>query len=440
MTDHFVKKLEAGKNYIERLEITPKNKRLILSFIHQLSAEGITNVRQCKYIYAFGTISKLLDGKDFTKLTKQDITKYCSKVNGADYTEWTKRDFKIIIKRFMKWLREQEGKKFDKHQYPEEVKWISTTMKNNRQHLPSELLTIDDVKKLADAANNLRDRCFVLMLYESGARIGELMNLSLKDVEPDKYGAKATLFGKTGSRKIRLIASAPAINLWIERGHPDRDNKNSFLFCGMWAKKKGEEIDYQTFRYMLQDLAKKAGVNKPVNPHHFRHSRATELSKQFTEAQLCQYMGWIPASREAATYVHLSGRDMDKAVLKLHGLVDEEDTEDSKFKAITCPRCGIQNSPESRACPHCGIPLDLQSVMEYEKSSKTLLKQSEDRKTQDALMETVLSLKAELDNLKKELLEKEAKKRKIEKISNFRKTGQITPKMEESHYKKNHKN
>jgi len=39
---------------------------------------------------------------------------------------------------------------------------------------------------------------------------------------------------------------------------------------------------------------------------------------------------------------------MDKAILKLNGLVEEEVTEDSNFKAIKCPRCGITNSPESK--------------------------------------------------------------------------------------------
>jgi integrase/recombinase XerD len=400
MSDHYEKMLESGKRYIEKLEITPKNKNLILQFVEQLSAEGLTPIRQTKYLYAFGKISELLDGKDFSKLTKQDITKYCSKVNNADYTEWTKRDFRIMIKRFMKWLREQEGQTFDKHQYPEEVKWISTSMKNNRQKLPNELLIIDDVKKLADATNNLRDRCFVLMLYESGARIGELINLTLKDIEPDKYGIKVTLFGKTGARKIRLIASAPALNMWIQQSHPDRDNKNSMLFCGLWAKKKGKDVEYQTFRYMLQDLAKKAKITKPVNPHNFRHSRATELAKQFTEAQLCQYMGWIMGSREAATYVHLSGRDMDGAILKLNGF-EQEEKQESQFKATKCPRCGIMNSPESKACPHCGIPLDIQSVMDYEIASKTALKQHEDIKTFDDLLKAYSSLEEKIKNLEK---------------------------------------
>lgn len=414
MTDHFIKILERAKNSIRnhgskdsknRLETTPENTELIFQFLDRLSAEGIKPVRQVKYLYAFTTVARLIP-KDFHIITRQDVEKFCSAINNGPYTEWTKRDFKIIIKRFVKWIHEQQGETFDKNQYPEEVKWINTSMKREREKLPSELLTIDDVKRLADAANNLRDRCFVLMLYESGARIGELLNLRLKDVEPDKYGAKITLDGKTGQRKIRLIASTPALNLWIERGHPDRENKKAPLFCGLWSKKRGEEVEYDTFRYMLQDLTKRAGVKKPVNPHHFRHSRATELAKQFTEAQLCQYMGWIPGSREAATYVHLSGRDMDKAVLKLHGLVDEEDTEDSKFKAITCPRCGIQNSPESKACPHCGIPLDLASVMEYEKTSKTALKQLEDPGTFESLLRYLQTLEAKIAELEKKKYQK----------------------------------
>ena len=241
-------------------------------------------------------------------------------------------------------------------------------------------MTIDEVKRLADATNNLRDRAFVLMLYESGGRIAEILNLRIKDIEPDKYGVKATLFGKTGSRTIRLIASAPAITIWLERGHPDKHNKEIMLFCGLWSKKKGMDVEYQTFRMMLKELAKKAKINKPINPHHFRHSRATKLAKQFPESQLCQYMGWTTGSREASTYVHLSGRDMDRAILKINGLEDEEDTESSKFKAIKCPRCGIQNSPESKACPHCGIPLDINLVMAYEKTSKETLNTIDDPK------------------------------------------------------------
>lgn len=305
-------------------------------------------------------------------------------------------DYKVMLKRFYKWLRMEEGQKLGKNVYPDEVEWISTTMKNNRKKLPDELLTIEDVKKLAEAANNLRDRCYVLVLYESGGRIGEVTNIRLKDIEPDKYGCKIKLSGKTGERKIRLIASAPAISNWLI-DHPDRHNKESMLFCGMWSKKRGEMIDYQTYRDILKDLAKKAGITKPTNPHHFRHSRATELSKVFTEAQLCQYMGWVQGSKEAATYVHLSGRDMDQAILKLHGLAEEEKEED-KFKIIECPRCGIKNDPGAKFCSQCSLGLEIKAVMDYERASKETLQNIDNSDNLKNILDVLIKKIEKLEN------------------------------------------
>ena len=192
---------------------------------------------------------------------------------------------------------------FTKRQYPKEVSWISTSMKRSEKKLPKELLTIDDVKEMAENTENLRDRCFILLLYETGARIGEIRNIKLKDIENDKYGSRITLFGKTGARKIRVIAAAPSISNWLSQ-HPNRNDKNSLLFCGIGNYKKGGVLGYNTFNKMLKVTAKKTGIDKPVHPHHFRHSRATELAKKLTEAQLCQYMGWVQGSREASTYGH----------------------------------------------------------------------------------------------------------------------------------------
>jgi site-specific recombinase XerD/phage FluMu protein Com len=357
------KKLKRAKEHIENLSILTENKNHIMSFIEQLSAEGLTKIRQIKYLYTLGKIAKMLS-KDFSKTDKNDIKKLCSTINNTNYKEWTKHDYKVVLKRFYKWLREEEGQEFDKGQYPNEVKWIPLNMKKERKRLPKEMLTIEEIKNLANQTNNLRDRCLILLLYESGARIGELLNLKIKDIESDEYGAKINLFGKTGERKIRIIASAPSISNWLLE-HPKKEDKNSFLFCGIWSKKRGKEIGYQTIRLMLKEASEKAGINKPMNPHHFRHSRATELAKIFTESQLCEYMGWVQGSQEAATYVHLSGRDMDRAVLGMHGLVEAE-TEKEKFKTIKCPRCNIKNSPGSKFCSGCSLALDEKSVMEFD--------------------------------------------------------------------------
>ncbi len=96
-----------------------------------------------------------------------------------------------------------------------------------------------------------------------------------------------------------------------------------------------------------------------MNPHNFHHSRATHLAKNLTEAQMNEYFGWVQGSRMAQTYVHLSGRDMDSALLKLHNIraPDESQAGDS-FVLRPCRRCDFQNPPGNRFCSRCGTALD----------------------------------------------------------------------------------
>ena len=61
-------------------------------------------------------------------------------------------------------------------------------------------------------------------------------------------------------------------------------------------------------------------MKKRIYPHLFRHYRTTRLANVLTEAQLKQLFGWVQVSRIATTYVYLSGRDVDNALLKLHGM------------------------------------------------------------------------------------------------------------------------
>jgi site-specific recombinase XerD len=395
--------LEKRIEKINGMNILDINKKHIIAFIEDQAAIGNSKARQIKYLSILGQIAK--DVKyDFKKAIKEDIKKLCSKINNSNMSDWTKHDYLLTIKVFYKFLRDTED-------YPSEVKWIKPKKARNHKKLPRDLITIEDAKKLANHTSNLRDRCFVLMLYETGARISELLELKIKDVEFDEFGAKITLpdNGKTGARKIRVIASSPAISNWLLE-HPRKNDKNAPLLCGLWSINRGKSLDYRRPYEILKELGEKAGVDKPLNPHHFRHSRATELAKKLTEAQLCEYMGWVIGSREAATYVHLSGRDMDKAILELHGLV-EEDKEKIRLLPIVCPRCNIKNDPAAKFCSGCSLGLDEKSVMEYDKQKEIAEKTGfqflqAGESTQDTINQALLSeiqaLRKELDEVKKQ--------------------------------------
>jgi integrase/ribosomal protein L40E len=330
--------------------------------------------------------------KPFEKASKKDIQKFVAAIEQRNYAEWTKHGYKVALKKFYKWLSDSET-------YPEQVSWIKATVKNNHKLLPEELLTEDDVKKLATTADNARDRAFIMTLYESGFRIGEILGLQIKHVSFDNNGAQITIpTGKTGMRRVRIIASAPLLSDWIQV-HPRRDDPSGPLWIGIGTLGRGQPIDYEAARMMLIRVAERAGIRKAVNPHTFRHSRASYLASKLTEAQLKEMFGWTQSSEMAAVYVHMSGRDVDKALLKIHGLVGEETIEEEeKLKVVKCPRCGDKNSPIAKFCHKCAAPLDVRTMIEIDQA----------RNEADALMNRLLE-----DPDVKGLLEKKIRQLKL---------------------------
>lgn len=68
-----------------------------------------------------------------------------------------------------------------------------------------------------------------------------------------------------------------------------------------------------------------------MNPHNFRHSRATYLANFLTEAQMKEYFGWQQDSKMAGVHVHLSGRDVDNALLRVYGIENKNEKKESIF-------------------------------------------------------------------------------------------------------------
>jgi integrase len=280
----------------------------------------LSTARVIKFLQGLIYIGKWLD-KDFERATKKDIQNLLGEIERKNYSEWTKHDFKVIIKKFWRWMK-------DKDDYPEEVKWIKTTVKNNNHKLPEDLLSEEEVKKMVESCNNFRDRALISFLYESGCRAGELLSLQIKHIQFDGIGASAIFpKGKTGARRVRLISSAPHLKLWIEN-HPKKNNPNAPLWVGLGTVGRNKPLNYPSVRKLLRDVGERAGVKKRINPHNFRHSRATYLASHLTEAQMKEYLGWVQGSEMASIYVHLSGRDTDKAIEeKVYGIKKGEEEE-----------------------------------------------------------------------------------------------------------------
>lgn len=379
-------KLRRALERIEASDLSVDAKRAVLDFVRASRANGRGPARTLRYVTDLRRIAQDL-GPAFLEPTRDVVEQLLADVEDSDYAPDTKLEVRKTLKGFYKWFG--DGK------YKETVAWVKTTRSRNNDKLPESLITEAEVRRMIEAASHPRDRAVVSVLWETGARVGEFLTLQVKHVQFDDVGTRLTMKGKTGMRRILLIDSTPYLAEWLA-SHPKRGRPDTSLWVGIGTVGRDEPLQYAALRKLLAHLAEQAGVKKGSNPHNFRHSRATALAKHLTEAQMDQYFGWVRGSDMPATYVHLSGRDVDEAILKLRGLKPAEPPPESDLAPKACPRCGLANKATGRFCSRCGAALDLRAAMalETEQSSvdEKLSRVLKDRKVQDFLVQRIRQL------------------------------------------------
>jgi tyrosine recombinase XerC len=125
----------------------------------------------------------------------------------------------------------------------------------------------------------MRDRAILELLYGTGMRVGELVNLNVQDIELDEKTVR--VFGK-GSKERILPLGNPSIkaiqeyitsrNLFIKNIPILKGDPNVFLL-----NRFGGRLSARSIRRIIIKYMKMAGLNKKVSPHVLRHSFATHL-------------------------------------------------------------------------------------------------------------------------------------------------------------------
>lgn len=342
------RRLEGQLELVKRQEnISSENKKNILEFKDYLFSEGIGVAKIARYMVDARKYCVMLK-KSVRMADETDMRRIIGEMEQTDLAAETKRCFKVFLRKFYRFLRgiSEKGK------YPPEVSWMSLAISKNNKKLPEELITETEAKDIIRAAGNVRDKAFVGVLADSGARVSEIGMMKIKHISFETHGARLTIHGKTGTRKILVIYSSPYLQQWINM-HPHNDNPDAYL----WSNPQGNLLSYTRIAKILKQSAKRAGIKKRIYPHLLRHSRATQLALIMTEAALKQYLGWTQSSKMAAVYIHLSGKDTDEAILRANGIEIEKKPQAQSLKSSTCQRCGTINEMTNRFCKTCSLPL-----------------------------------------------------------------------------------
>lgn len=351
--EHYLELIEADKN------ISKENKDLLKEFKDELLngfvlGKKVSIGRTYKYLWICKVLMERM--KTSIKLMKtDDLKKLIMDLEKEKANEWnasTMAECRLTLKKFLQWFNKAYETKFD-------YSWLRYGNPTKGSKLPEEILTEEEVLRLLDYCNNLRDKTLIYVLYESGCRIGEILSLKIKNVEFDEYGALLLVNGKTGQRRVRIINSAPMLKSHIEN-HPFKNDVERFLWLtefNQYGNERYESLGYKGVQSLMRKLQKRSGTKKRIHPHAFRHARATKLANVLTEAQMKEFFGWTQSSDMASIYVHLSGRDVDASLLSAYG-IETKTNNKLDMGIVKCLKCGEKNSSTLKFCTKCEFPLD----------------------------------------------------------------------------------
>ena len=169
-----------------------------------------------------------------------------------------------------------------------------------------------------------RNKAMLETLYSCGLRVSELVQLQLSKLYLDLgfvrvrgKGDKERLvpIGDSAIKYIQLYKQTTRTQIQPQRGNED------FVFLN----KRGGPLSRVMVFYIIRDLAKRAGINKTVSPHTFRHSFATHLIEGGADLRAVQEMLGHASMTTTEIYTHLDREFLRKTLQQFHpGFVKTE--------------------------------------------------------------------------------------------------------------------
>lgn len=187
-------------------------------------------------------------------------------------------------------------------------------------HLPDVLSTEEIDRMIAQIdmskSESHRNRAIIEMLYGSGLRVSELVNLQLSNIYLQEGYMRIT--GK-GSKQ-RLVPISPVAIEWFAYWLQDRnalDIKPEAADIA-FVNRYGRQLTRAMIFTIIKRLAEAAGIQKNISPHTLRHSFATHLLQNGADLRIIQQLLGHESISTTEIYTHVDIHDLREAILKYH--------------------------------------------------------------------------------------------------------------------------
>lgn len=353
--DAWRKRIERGvkEEYISR-----EDADLIYTYLEYKNVrDNIGSKRKLKISQHLTNFRGLWSKTPYQELTPALWINTASRIISSDYKPNTKHDYIVIVKAFLRWSIK---KKYITKLTIEDIDEVGAPKQQAITKAPEDLLNDNDVYSiLLHPLTDPMMGALVSLLYWTGARIGEALNLRWKDIAfGDQLLQIRITDTKSGIQRYAPCCEAlEFVSVWRSKypdinGGPAGDN---FVFlsrgkttwkpmsCGNAAKRIGH----------LGDVV----LGRHIHPHLFRASDITNSSEKGVPDSINKEIHWgNQSTTRLKTYLLLKNTQVDAAMYKRAGIERLEEPEE-KSGPIQCIHCRTINVPHSSYCRYCGMPL-----------------------------------------------------------------------------------
>jgi len=181
--------------------------------------------------------------------------------------------------------------------FKEILKQNISFVKPKKNKILPDILTIEEIRKLIEATINPKHKLIIKLLYGTGLRVSEIVNLKKQDINFSESLIKINLGKGKKDRFVKLPDS-----VLEELKNFSRIGDSKFLF----ESQRGGKLTSKTIQLILSKNAKKAGIKKRVYPHLLRHGFATHLLEQGTDLRIIQKLLGHSSIKTTQIYTQIS--------------------------------------------------------------------------------------------------------------------------------------
>lgn len=243
-------------------------------------------------------VAKTFEIQNINDIQKEHIRKYLESIYYFSNKTISRKI--VSLRNFYKFL--------SKEKYIDYNLMVSFDLPKLEKKLP-QVLSIEEMKQLLDSIEmndfiSARNRAMFELLYASGIRVSELVQLRLSDINLKMHYLK--VIGKGNKERLIPINEyvCQIINHYIiDFRNPYLDFKeNSYLFFN----RKFKPVSRESFYRIIKNQCQKAGIKKDISPHTIRHSYATHLLENGADLRSIQELLGHSDISTTTIYTHVS--------------------------------------------------------------------------------------------------------------------------------------